>query len=107
MKPAVLIYFSFDDEQAIKEICAGIEEEGVPFEVVKLDENLGAFELSKLAANTSVLEVGIGVDKEKVCIYCTALKTDTPLVEAELKDKKVLRIIGSNSARYVKKVPFK
>lgn len=107
MKPVVLIYSAFYGEENLKEVCAGIEEEGVPFEILKLAGDYGAFDLSKKAAESSILEVGIGIDEESVCLYCTALKTETPLFEVSINDKKALRIIGTNSARYVKKMPFK
>lgn len=106
-KPAILIYSSYNNEEVMKEVCAGIEEEGVPFETIKLEESYKAAELSRKAAISSVVEAGIGIDEYKACFYCTTLKTKTPLMESEVKDKKALRTLGSNAARYVKKIPFK
>ncbi|MCM8710029.1 glycerol dehydratase reactivase beta/small subunit family protein [Clostridium sp. SYSU_GA19001] len=107
IKPAILIYTSSRNEKVLKELCAGIEEEGVPFEVNMFKEGFKAEELSRKAAESSIVEAGIGVDRDKACFYCTILKTKDPLMKADVKADKILRTLGSNAARYIKKIPFK
>ena len=74
-KPTIIIYTQEADSDLLHEVCSGIEEEGLLFEVHEKSGELD--ELAHAAAEDSMLGSGIG------------------------------RNLGANSARAVKKMPFK
>lgn len=106
-KPVIRVNSNCSNPEFLKEICAGIEEEGVPFEVMEFNDKYEALQLSKNAALNSSLGTGIGIDNSKACFYSTAFKMETPLIECLLEDKKALRMMGCNAGRYIKRIPFK
>ena len=73
-RPHIMILTSGPDE-VLREICAGIEEEGVPF-VILPGPPLGALELALRAAQRSPLQVGIGSSADGVRAT-TRAKTST------------------------------
>ena len=58
-KPSILIYVSQPDPDYLREVCAGIEEEGVLYQVIPTEGQLD--ELAYAAANASMLGSGIGM----------------------------------------------
>lgn len=96
------------DLQVIRELCFGIEEEGIPFFVLEQSEG-SASTLAVQASSHSQLEVGIGVnEKGGLCLHQAKLPDNFYLFEVNAFDRQVqLRHYGANSARLVKGMPFK
>lgn len=96
-----------DVEQVyVQEVLAGIEEEGFCshcYPIIHKQPISGAYE----AAKTSLLGVGIGMVGQEVVLHVHDLQEDTPLIHVKTKDAVVLRMLGSNAARYIKGIPFK
>jgi hypothetical protein len=94
-------------EQKIREIQAGIEEEGVPYTVVP-DEEQDRMILAYKGAGMSQLGVGIGITSTGLCIHHHKLPADQPLfVTAGASNSKEWRRFGYNAARLIKGIPFK
>lgn len=111
---AIRIIFSKDDEKLAKDICNGIEEEGVPYyvEYTKNDEiNIGnIYKYAYDESRKSKLNLGIALCRKKAVFHFTKLKETEPLFVIENfedSDKNTRRIFGSNIARIVKGIPLK
>lgn len=104
-KPAILIYRRNPDQDYLREVCAGIEEEGVLYEVRQREECLD--ELAYLAAAESMLGVGIGIDGERIAMQMSRLPKGRNVFELDTPRFWQCRNLGANSARAVKKMPFK
>jgi len=94
------------DERIVDQIRFGAEEEGMP--VFSLKRRGGSIELSKFAAESSQLRIGIGVDKNAlITLNQVQMPKETYIIQAySLNNKKTARIIGTNAARLFKGVPF-
>lgn len=104
-RPSILIYTNKADAKILKEICAGIEEEGLLYQVEeKSEENVKR--LAYDAANTSVLGSGIGISKEETALQMRNVDMEKPLFYGKTKEVKQCRKVGINSARAVKRRPF-
>lgn len=98
----VLTNFSFKSSIII-EICAGLEEEGIPYRVQEDAQNI--IGLGFKAASLSILGVGIGVSHDgKISIYHEKSPQEKPYITANWKDG---RKMGQNAARLVKGVSLK
>ncbi|GAA1252122.1 glycerol dehydratase reactivase beta/small subunit family protein [Prauserella halophila] len=109
-------------ERGVRELLAGIEEEGVPVRLAGADGrdleargdgesgtaagvNTTAVELAHAAARASPLDVGVGVDAEgRVCVHHAKRPADRPVVTA---DSTRARWCGHNAARLVVGLPLK
>jgi Dehydratase medium subunit len=93
---------------ALREICAGIEEEGIHFQTIAL-ERTDATALAYEAASRSSLLVGVGVAQGELCVHVAALPADAPLERrtARPRDLACQRHIGHNAARLAKAMPLK
>ncbi|TZE83001.1 glycerol dehydratase reactivase beta/small subunit family protein [Calorimonas adulescens] len=97
-----------EPEQALlKELLAGIEEEGIPytvssFEGEALNETFKASQLSKLG-------VAVGVWKNRIILHYSKSRGFGPLFDGELNgyEKERARRIGNNAARLYKVMPLK
>lgn len=105
-KPAIKIYTNKQDQKLLQEICAGMEEEGVPFEL-EVKENLEFDTLCHNASMDSVLGVGIGIQDTLAGIQMTPMPKGSILFQIENPTRNQARILGMNAARAVKKMPFK
>jgi hypothetical protein len=103
MKPAITVLVCNSDENTLKEVLAGIEEEGVNFEVVA-DEEYDIGILAEKASKRSKLEVGIAIIEKKICVHVRNLPQGKYLFQIDLD--KFARVTGCNAARYVKGTPF-
>jgi propanediol dehydratase-reactivating factor small subunit len=94
--------------EALREICAGIEEEGIHSRTIAL-ETTNATALAYEAASRSTLLVGVGVDQGELCVHVAALPADTPLEhrKASSRERACQRHIGHNAARLAKAMPLK
>lgn len=104
-KPTVIIYTRDPDEDLLREICAGIEEEGVLYEVHPGKGDMD--EMACEAARDSMLGSGIGIEDRRIAMQMAGLPKGKNVFE--LNDPRFwqCRNLGSNSARAVKKMPFK
>jgi hypothetical protein len=105
-RPEVLVscHLAADVRALLRQIGAGLEEEGVPFRVA--EGGLGsAAELAYAAAQASVLDVGIGIDATgNVCVHQAKLPPDSPALSGPPESA---RILGHNAARLVTGMPFR
>ena len=105
-KPSIYIYVNEPATDLLREICSGIEEEGIFYEVIEReskDVNTLAFD----AANNSMLGSGIGMIGRRVGFQLKGLKKETLVFLLKDPSLKEARILGMNSARALKKQPFK
>ena len=108
-KPCVLIHVSPHTgwEQKIREVQAGMEEEGIPCLVVQTEE-FDAVGLAYQGACASKLGVGLGIGAEGLCIHYSKLPERQPLFALNVPGTPVnWRHFGYNAARLVKGIPFK
>ena len=105
-KPTIYIYTDSPDRNVLREICAGIEEEGVFYEISeKPGQDLES--LTWHAANDSVLGSGVGVKGDSVAFQIRGLKPGQFIDYYAYSSKEESRRLGANSARAIKKRPFK
>ena len=108
-KPCVLIYVSphIGWQKKIREVQAGMEEEGIPCQVVQVEE-FDAVALAYQGAIASKLGVGLGIGAESLCIHYHKLPAKHPLFVLNVPGTPVQwRYFGYNAARLVKGIPFK
>lgn len=108
-KPCVSIYICPHHlgEQKIREIKAGMEEEGIPYSIVE-SQNIAAVELAYQGACESQLGVGVGISADLLCIHYAKLPYDQPLFILNGPGNAAeWRCFGYNAARLVKGIPFK
>ena len=104
-RPSIFIYTSKADPDYLREICAGIEEEGVFYEVSeypKTDLDTLAYE----AASESILGSGIGMTGRRAAMQMQPLPKGRNVFELNAPTFAQCRSLGTNSARAIKKMPF-
>lgn len=104
MKQRVHVYVLYEKgmkSKGLREICAGLEEEGVPFSCIE-QEKSDVFELGRQAALLSPLEIGIGVSANGDCAICHE-KLANPYVREQVSNG---RMAGRHAARLVKGLPL-
>jgi len=99
-KPAVYIYEASADPINIGELCAGLEEEGIPYEVYEMHNN-DIKTLAYSAANHSRLRVGIGITATSAALQIKNHPISKPVFLINLENNE-LRKLGQNAARAVK-----
>ena len=104
-KPAIIIYTNEPDEDLLREVCAGIEEEGVLYQVSSHEGDLDtlAFE----AAKESMLGSGVGITGARLAMQMERLPKGRNVFELNIPRFWQCRNLGANSARAIKKMPFK
>jgi hypothetical protein len=105
-KPAIVVLTRDPALRVLKEVLAGIEEEGVLFEVTGSTEP-SCEELALEGAAMSSLGVGIGIFEGVVCVQVSKMPPGNMLFRGSLKKGSKMRNIGANAARYIKGIPFK
>jgi hypothetical protein len=113
-KPSIVVFYlnHLSPLPELKTILSGIEEEGIPFETARISSEIidifTAQELAYRACKESRLGVGIGMSETEVALTHEKLPAKRPLFTLRLPaDGDALRVIGSNAARLVKRMPFK
>lgn len=92
-----------DAESLARAVSHGIEEEGLPYAIIKrVISREEARDLTKRPGLGVVVLVWDG----SAAVYTRQLKTGDPLFDLPVKDKKIAGIIGKNAARIVKNKPF-
>ncbi|MBQ4527065.1 MAG: glycerol dehydratase reactivase beta/small subunit family protein [Clostridia bacterium] len=105
-RPSIFVYTNRHDDIMLKEICAGIEEEGVFFEVFEKDfQDLAT--LSFDAANESMMGSGIGISRGSVALAMKGVQKGKFVEYYDKPTHEECRKIGANSARIIKKMPLK
>lgn len=105
-RPSIFIYANNPDKGMLKEICAGIEEEGVFFEIFEKDSD-SLDDLAFNAANDSMLGSGIGIKGNSAVLQMKGVKKGKNVASVNFPNDEDCRIIGANSARIIKKMPLK
>lgn len=104
-KPTIIIYTNDPDQEFLHEICSGIEEEGLLYEI---HERAGELDdLSHEAAEDSMLGSGIGMSGQRIAMQMRRLPKGHNVFELNAPRFWQCRNLGANSARAVKKMPFK
>lgn len=104
-KPAIIIYTHEPDKDFLREVCAGIEEEGVLYQVSNHEGDLDT--LAYEAAKESMLGSGIGIDGARLAMQMQRLPKGKNVFELNMPGFWQCRNLGANSARAIKKMPFK
>lgn len=108
-KPSIIICMYPDTgyEAKLRELKAGMEEEGVPCSLVS-SASADAVTLAYMGAQRSSLGVGIGVSPDALCVHYHKLPERQPLFILEGESSLAAwRTLGYNAARLVKGLPFK
>ncbi|CUX32369.1 glycerol dehydratase reactivase beta/small subunit family protein [Clostridium sp. C105KSO13] len=105
-KPSIFIYTNEPDSAALKETCAGIEEEGLFFELKEMEKS-ALDELAWHAANDSMLGSGIGIRGNHIALQMRGLDKGYNIQSYQNPTKEQCRKLGANSARAIKKLAFK
>lgn len=101
-RPALVICSNRPDEAVLKEIMAGIEEEGVLFQVVEMKEETDPQALALAGSKLSILGAGIGISTKEV-----KLAVREQLAPVILPVGSSPRDLGHNGAKYIKKKPLR
>lgn len=92
---------------ALEDLLLGIEEEGVPADVVREDER-NPLELAHRAANASQLGLGVGIALDYAVVTLDKLPKERPYLATHWSlDPQQDRRCGSNAARIVKRIPLR
>jgi Dehydratase medium subunit. len=107
VRPSIKIFTGPEaDDDVVRQLMLGIEEEGIPFETEK--GNGTALEMAYDASGASTLGVGVGVSSREIVLHFSKLEKDHPLFRiGSGSDPETVRNIGTNGARLVKGMPFK
>ncbi|WP_378954829.1 glycerol dehydratase reactivase beta/small subunit family protein [Pelosinus sp. sgz500959] len=109
IKPCIVIYFYSHPgyERKIREVQAGMEEEGIPCSIMQSNEN-DVIVLAYQAASASKLGVGVGIGQDGLSIQYDKLPAKEPLFLLTTPGTPTdWRKFGYNAARLVKGIPFK
>ena len=108
--PSILVCLSqnFHNERILREALRGVEEESVPYEILRQDKADDGVSLAYLGAGRSTLEVGIGLDENGcLAVHYRKLPPERPLFRIDYtREFKAIRSVCANAARLVKNTPF-
>lgn len=106
-RPVVVIGTSGSaSDRVVHEVQAGLEEEGVPFDVHAYEQG-DPCALAHRAARDSPLDVGVGVSGDGLCVHHAKLPRDRPVCSEPAGEPAVARRLGHDAARVVTGVPLK
>ncbi|WP_434643429.1 glycerol dehydratase reactivase beta/small subunit family protein [Thermoanaerobacterium thermosaccharolyticum] len=105
--PSIVIASNGCNDRILREIKAGIEEEGLPYKVY-IDSN----KFNRIPYNTALIsKFGIGVfaNKDNLTLYYSKMPNKKPVFDISITDSdyQVARNFGTNAARLYKGLPFK
>lgn len=102
-----MVHYDRELERAewLRAVCAGLEEEGVPYRAQPSGEvSFGAAELATSAAEMSPLQTGIGLDCHgALALQHEKLKGRAPYLQDCWQNG---RLLGKNAGRLVKGLPL-
>lgn len=116
-KPCIYIYSADENLRILSEIEAGLEEEGIPYQVVSLSN----YELERLdgltgtllhsmvreSAEHGIFSCGIAIWKEQIVLSMVSQGKNHILDEYRIPTHEEARRLGSNAARCVKRIPLR
>lgn len=102
-RPAIVV-LAVPGSAAVRDIVAGIEEEGVPYLVEMAEPHAAAVDLAQRAAMLSPLGVGIGVGVFEAWVQHVKFSGPVPELSSAATDS---RTLGHNAARIVVGLPLK
>lgn len=107
-KPSINVFYCDKFKKGdFKSLLEGIEEEGIPFSLKRKEKN-DALSLSYEACISSNLGVGLGISEKEIALHFHKLNKETPLFIININSgNDVVKNLGSNAARLVKRMPFK
>lgn len=108
--PAIHVAFaSLADENLFRWVQVGAEEEGVPCRRVAISDPGDAAALAYAAAESSRLRIGVAVDRSEVVLHELHMPPALPVLRFRLdgQDAHRCRLMGSNAARMVVRMPFR
>jgi hypothetical protein len=105
-KPTILIFTVRPDEALLRELCAGMEEEGVLYDVIAQPSG-DATALAATASGMSMLGSGVGLVGRSMALHIKGMTTQSPLLGYADATGEQAREIGANAARVIKKLPLR
>ena len=105
-KPTILIFTVRPDATLLREICAGIEEEGVLYDVITQPSG-EASALATMASGMSMLGSGVALVEKSAALHIKGMETRATLLGYESATPEQARDLGANSARVIKKLPLR
>lgn len=106
-RPTVVVLASGSDLDAVlRQVAAGIEEEGVPCDV-RSGSGGDPVALAREAALASPLEVGVGVSDDGISVHHAKLPAASPAAHDREVTGAVGRRMGHDAARIVTALPLK
>ncbi|MDN5913618.1 MAG: glycerol dehydratase reactivase beta/small subunit family protein [Pseudonocardia sp.] len=107
-RPVITILISGGENLAgvLREVAAGIEEEGVPYDL-RSGSGADPVALAHTAAHASPLDVGVGVSARGISVHHAKLPADRPVAHAREATHAVGRRMGHDAARIVTGLPLK
>jgi hypothetical protein len=117
-RPAIHVTLAGEvDESLYKWISVGAEEEGIPCRLVPadkvddgIDDETDAAALAHAAAQSSRLDVGVGVASGQIAVQERHMPVERPVVATEVEEDHAVhtcRTAGSNAARLVIGMPLR
>ena len=100
-RPSIFIYTHEADPAVLKEVCAGIEEEGVFYDTTEMPDECME-KLAYKAARDSMLGSGVGIFGTAVCLKMRGLEKGRNIESYLTPSRAQCRNIGANSARAIK-----
>ena len=105
-KPTILIFTVRPDAALLRESCAGIEEEGVLYDVIAQPSG-DAISLAATASSMSMLGSGVALVDRSVALHIKGMELPSALLGYEGATLEQARDLGANSARVIKKLPLR
>ena len=108
VKPVVVLGTSRPEpsERVLREVRAGLEEEGVPFDVRRYEQT-DPCALAHEAARDSPLDVGVGLTDEVLCVHHAKLPREHAVCSESTATEGSARRLGHDAARIVTGLPLK
>ena len=105
-KPTIVVCTRQADEALLRELAAGMEEEGVLYELSEETDG-DAVTLADGAAERSALGCGIGVYRREAAMQLRGVPAGKPVFRLQNPAPAQCRTLGINSARAIQKKPFR
>ena len=99
-RPSIFIYTHEADPTVVKDVCAGIEEEGIFYDVTEMPDTCME-KLAYKAARDSMLGSGVGIYGTAVCLKMRGLEKGRNIESYLEPTRAQCRCVGSNSARAI------
>ncbi len=108
--PCIFVCLNNTKEPLLREILAGIEEEGIPYKLKNIEFSGETMQRCiHSEAQNSKIGIAIGIMNSRIILQYSKLKEENPLINLKLNlyEKEKARIVGCNAARLYKIMPFK